>query len=433
VSQLFSPLRLRELAFRNRIFVSSMCQYSCSDGLANAWHLVHHGTRDGVGVIHTCGFMTRAVAAALLTVGLMSGAVVASDAQGPAWHEEATTLKYNRAALEQRWRARIQVFLDRGVIPLIDLESSLPERDANNYLVAAMRRMDELGVALIAFDGYQRSRVGKDGEEGYRWGDYIIQIVNAFPDYFIPTTNGGTSKNWLEQKDSFIGQLEQQVKTGQYPIMGELDFRHYLSSHQCREGRKDRDNDIPLTSTNGQRVFRLSEQTGVPFAIHLEPEDQPLADLETMLAKYPKARVIVAHFGQLRFPKREQRFTPELVRHLLTTYPNLYYDLSTGYPGRRYECNRNVLDTVLWEDTLMGQSDRLKPAYKAILTEFSHRFVAGTDYGGGRKPLPEYLPEHVANLRRILLQLPDEAQHNIGYRNAWALLTGRPWSAGNGD
>ena len=389
--------------------------------------------RDGVGGMHHRGFVTCVVAAAWLTTGLLPGAVVASDDPGPAWHKEATTLKYDRAALEQRWRARIQGFLDRGVIPIIDLESSLPERDANNYLVAAMRRMDELGVALIAFDGYQRPRAGKKDEGDYRWGDYIIQIVNAFPDHFIPTTNGGTSKNWLEQKDSFIGQLEQQVKTGQYPIMGEFDFRHYLSSHQCREGRQDRDSDIPLTSANGQRLFRLSEQTGVPFVIHLEPENQPLADLETMLTKYPKARVIVAHFGQLRFPQRQRRFTPELVRHLLTTYPNLYYDLSTGYPGRRYQCNNNVLDTMLWDDTLLGQSDRLKPAYKAILTEFSQRFVAGTDYGGGRKPLPDFLPERVANLRLILSQLPEAARHNIGYRNAWALLTGKAWSDGKSD
>jgi predicted TIM-barrel fold metal-dependent hydrolase len=378
-----------------------------------------------------CGTARRVLIAALLSAVLTPLAVPASDDEGPVWHREATTLKYERAALEQRWHARIQGFLDRGVIPLIDLESSLPQRDANNYLVDAMRRMDKLGVALIAFDGQQRPHAGRSNDGGYRWSNYIIQIVNAFPDYFIPATNGGTNKNWLEQKDSFIAQTEQQVKTGQYPIMGEFDFRHYLSSHQCREGRQGRDNDIPLTSANGRRVFRLSEQTGVPFVIHLEPEDRPLADLETMLAEYPKARVIVAHFGQLRFPERQRRFTPERVRHLLATYPNLYYDLSTGFPGRRYECNKGVLDTVLWEDSLLGQGDRLKPAYKAILTEFSQRFVAGTDYGGGRKPLPAFLTDRVANLRLILSQLPEEARHNIGYRNAWSLLTGRPWLAGN--
>ena len=385
-----------------------------------------------INVMHGSGFVTGFIAAAVLVAGWMPGTVFADDDEGPDWHKEAPTLRYDRAALEQRWRARVQGFLDRGVIPLVDLESSLPERDANNYLVAAMRKMDELGVALIAFDGYQRPRAGKKDSEVYRWGDYIIQIVNAFPDYFIPATNGGTSKNWLEQKDSFISQTEQQVKAGQYPIMGEFDFRHYLSSHQCSKGRSDRDSDILLTSANGQRLFRLSEQTGVPFVIHLEPEDHALADLETMLAKHPKARVIVAHFGQLRFPDRERRFTPELVRHLLTTYPNLYYDLATGSPGRRYECNNNVLDTVLWEDARIGQSDRLKPAYQAILTEFSQRFMAGTDYGGGRKPLPDFLSERVANLRRILSQLPEEAQHNIGYRNTWLLLTGRVWAGGKG-
>lgn len=45
MSSLFSPLRLRELSFRNRVFVSPMCQYSCNEGLAAPWHLVHLGSR----------------------------------------------------------------------------------------------------------------------------------------------------------------------------------------------------------------------------------------------------------------------------------------------------------------------------------------------------------------------------------------------------
>ena len=45
MSTLFSPLRLREIEFRNRVFVSPMCQYSCTDGLASPWHLVHLGSR----------------------------------------------------------------------------------------------------------------------------------------------------------------------------------------------------------------------------------------------------------------------------------------------------------------------------------------------------------------------------------------------------
>src|SRR5947199_1324276 len=42
---LFTPLQLRDLTFRNRIFVSPMCQYSSDDGLPTDWHLVHLGSR----------------------------------------------------------------------------------------------------------------------------------------------------------------------------------------------------------------------------------------------------------------------------------------------------------------------------------------------------------------------------------------------------
>jgi 2,4-dienoyl-CoA reductase-like NADH-dependent reductase (Old Yellow Enzyme family) len=42
---LFDPLTQRSVTFRNRIAVSPMCQYSCVDGLATDWHLVHLGSR----------------------------------------------------------------------------------------------------------------------------------------------------------------------------------------------------------------------------------------------------------------------------------------------------------------------------------------------------------------------------------------------------
>src|SRR6185295_6009210 len=44
-SHLFSPLRIRDIVFRNRIAVSPMCQYSSEDGFANDWHFVHLGSR----------------------------------------------------------------------------------------------------------------------------------------------------------------------------------------------------------------------------------------------------------------------------------------------------------------------------------------------------------------------------------------------------
>lgn len=53
MSILFSPLTLRSITFRNRIFVSPMCQYSSHDGLPTDWHLVHLGSRavGGAGLV----------------------------------------------------------------------------------------------------------------------------------------------------------------------------------------------------------------------------------------------------------------------------------------------------------------------------------------------------------------------------------------------
>jgi 2,4-dienoyl-CoA reductase-like NADH-dependent reductase (Old Yellow Enzyme family) len=45
MSTLFSPLALRGVTCRNRIFVAPMCQYSAVNGIANEWHMVHLGSR----------------------------------------------------------------------------------------------------------------------------------------------------------------------------------------------------------------------------------------------------------------------------------------------------------------------------------------------------------------------------------------------------
>ena len=52
---LFDPLSIRDVTLASRIAVSPMCQYSCADGFANEWHLVHLGSRavGGAGLVMT--------------------------------------------------------------------------------------------------------------------------------------------------------------------------------------------------------------------------------------------------------------------------------------------------------------------------------------------------------------------------------------------
>ena len=53
MNKLFEPYTLRGIAFRNRIWVSPMCQYSSADGSPSDWHLVHLGSRavGGAGLV----------------------------------------------------------------------------------------------------------------------------------------------------------------------------------------------------------------------------------------------------------------------------------------------------------------------------------------------------------------------------------------------
>jgi len=82
MSHLLSPLKLRGIEFRNRIFVSPMCQYSSEDGMPADWHLVHLGSRavGGAGLVMT-------EASAVSAEGRISphDAGLWSSAQAAAW------------------------------------------------------------------------------------------------------------------------------------------------------------------------------------------------------------------------------------------------------------------------------------------------------------------------------------------------------------
>ncbi len=97
---LFEPLTLRSVTFRNRIGVSPMCQYSCSDGLVGAWHLVHLGARavGGAGLV-------MAEATAVSAEGRIS------PADTGIWKDEHVTA----------WRPIARFIAERGAVPGMQL------------------------------------------------------------------------------------------------------------------------------------------------------------------------------------------------------------------------------------------------------------------------------------------------------------------------
>lgn len=94
MSQLFSPFQLRDMTFKNRVFVSPMCQYSCQDGVPTDWHLVHLGSRAVGGAA-----MVMTEAAAVTAAGRISpeDAGIWNEAQVAAWKPIAAFIKANGA------------------------------------------------------------------------------------------------------------------------------------------------------------------------------------------------------------------------------------------------------------------------------------------------------------------------------------------------
>jgi 2,4-dienoyl-CoA reductase-like NADH-dependent reductase (Old Yellow Enzyme family) len=110
VSRLFEPLTLRGTTFRNRVFVSPMCQYSATDGLPEDWHLVHLGAR-----------ATGGAALVLTEATAVSPEARISPQDTGIWND----------AQADRW-ARITAFVDsQGAVPGIQLAHA--GRKASTY------------------------------------------------------------------------------------------------------------------------------------------------------------------------------------------------------------------------------------------------------------------------------------------------------------
>jgi 2,4-dienoyl-CoA reductase-like NADH-dependent reductase (Old Yellow Enzyme family) len=94
MSHLFTRFRLRSIEFRNRVFVSPMCQYSSPGGIPLDWHLVHLGSRavGGAGLVMT-------EASAISPEGRITpdDAGIWSDAHTAAWKRIAHFIRENGA------------------------------------------------------------------------------------------------------------------------------------------------------------------------------------------------------------------------------------------------------------------------------------------------------------------------------------------------
>jgi 2,4-dienoyl-CoA reductase-like NADH-dependent reductase (Old Yellow Enzyme family) len=231
---LFSPIQLRTVTARNRIWISPMCQYSVfkEDGVATSWHMVHLGSRavGGAGLIIVEATAVEA-----------RGRISARDLG--LWNEEQA------AAL-----APVVSFMtEHGAVPVIQLahagrKAGVPGAIAPSAV--AFEKMpvpQEMGAAEIeaVLSGFERSArfaveagfqgIELHGAHGYLLHEFLSPISNQRTDEY-----GGN----LENRSRLLREVVQVVR-GALP--GSLPLFVRISASDWIEGGWDIDESVELS------------------------------------------------------------------------------------------------------------------------------------------------------------------------------------------
>jgi hypothetical protein len=271
--------------------------------------------------------------------------------------------------------------------------------------------MDNNGIALTAFS----PQIGRKQyrKKGVLWHDGARRAVGVDPTRYIPTSTAGIYPAFTEAPEAFVEETISKVEKHDYPLMGEFEFRHYMSPRQYKRGEAYRDVTVPIDSDAAHRLFKFSERTGISFQIHYEVEDELLAPLEKMLAKYPNAKVIWCHLAQVRYSARARTYGPQYIRTLIEKYPHIYFDLAFGGADSVYPGSDEHHATV-WRS-----GEVVEPVWVQLITDHPYRFLAALDIGGDRI---DHVRKKTRTLRAFIGNLPKETRQIVAYKAAWKLI-----------
>jgi hypothetical protein len=141
-----------------------------------------------------------------------------------------------------------------------------------------------------------------------------------------------------------------------------------------------------------------------------------LPGFERLLAHNRAARIVWAHAGSHPLPS----LTPEFARGLLARHPNLFMSirLPLKSPPEGVQPGPQVM---------VEPSGMIRPAWMAVLQEFSDRFVIGSDQfmaspratgSGAGLQFSQFNEGARARTVRFLEQLPPDLAHRVGFENA---------------
>ena len=255
-----------------------------------------------------------------------------------------------------------------NLVPFTTHAADLPLVDAHlHYSHDAWENLPPAAVLdLMRQAGLRRALVSSSGDDGTQ------RLVAAAPAVVIPSLrpyrNRSEVSTWVRD-ESVIAFLEERLRNSRYAAIGEF---HLYGA----------DADLPVP----RRMIALAREHKLVLHAHSDAEA-----LERIFRQDPDARVLWAHSG---FD------APDKVRAMLRKHRNLWADLAFRSEH--------------------GSGGKVPAEWRALFTEFSDRFMVGTD-----TYTPErwhYVPEHAKFSRAFLADLPPALAEKIAWRNAETLF-----------
>ncbi|MGA1620089.1 MAG: NADH:flavin oxidoreductase/NADH oxidase [Aquiluna sp.] len=237
MSLLFSPIKIRSLEIKNRLWVSPMCMYSCEnqDGVVGDWHLVHLGARaiGGAGLV-------MAEATAVNPEGRISPWCpgIWSDEQIPGWKKvtdfirSAGSVSALQLAHAGRKASTYRSWSGTGTVPIADGGwQSYSATDVAFEGYSAPRMLETAEVSSLVEDFRTAARravaAGFDALEihaahGYLIHQFLSPITNKRVDEY-----GGPLENRARLLLEIVTSVREEIGDGM-PLMVRFSATDYV-------------------------------------------------------------------------------------------------------------------------------------------------------------------------------------------------------------
>ena len=277
MSTLFSPITLRSLEIRNRLWTAPMCQYSVDleDGVPTDWHLVNLGSfaRGGAGLV-----MTEATAVSA------EGRISPQDTG--IWNDEQA----------EKWSAITAFIRSQGAVPAIQLAHAgrkastfKPWAASHGTVPAEQGGWEPVAPSAIAFEGYATPRALETAElpgvvdafvqagmRAIRAGFEVLEVHAAhgylLHEFLSPLSN--------TREDGYGGSLENRARLlleivrALRSAAGDIPILVRFSASDWTDGGWDVEQTATVAAwahEAGADFFDISTGGLVPAAIPLEP------------------------------------------------------------------------------------------------------------------------------------------------------------------